>query len=625
MGGFLSTAKELLERSGSSGLLDATRRFIQSGEYSLKRQGPASSMLAKLLREHEQISATEAAKAVQPFLQDAEYTMSDPLRHAEYYQQRSTGKLASDARVAKFASSMSNVVDSIYAKHFQAGFKVAPRVKGPYFPDMYPRAVFEAGTAEHEQAVKLVMLRKGKTQAQAEKILDSFNPNQFKNPLNSPFHHIESARTLHIPELARKDVAVDLEYVVKGIRRYHEKVLFGEGATKTTALLDMVRKESGTPGYNFARGIYSTMMGYNSDAYLSKAERELQSLEVASHLGLAVFSHPTKTIESALVGGLRPFVKAVNELATDKESFTEFGLRSGAALIDTLHEARRLARVENEALGSKVLRATQFTRVINFQELLHANVGKHAALSAFDAYQATGSSKALDLLHTLGFDRNSIRTAIERGGLSEDDLLRAGFKMAKIVLMGRNVLDLPPQWRTNWAGRLLTMFKPFFFNQTRFIKDYILKPALHGNVRPLLYASIIYPALGEVVADLKYFVRGRDQSERPDWNKFPADRVLDNISQVGGFGVVSDVVNSVTTGTPTTTYQWLTGPVVGDIVDAVHLMRGTWESRERAFLRRVPTVGPALSRHLVPPKHRKKGALERGVVTRHAEKVFDLQ
>jgi hypothetical protein len=87
---------------------------------------------------------------------------------------------------------------------------------------------------------------------------------------------------------------------------------------------------------------------------------------------------------------------------------------------------------------------------------------------------------------------------------------------------------------------------------------------------------------------------------------------------------VSDVVNSVTTGTPTTTYQLLTGPVVGDIVDAVHMLNTTWDSRERAVLRRVPTIGPALSRLVVPPKHRRKGALERGVITKGIDKALDM-
>lgn len=620
MGGLVTAVKDLIEKRGSSSLGEAVAKGLQSGEYSLKKQGPASSLMANLLRHFEQTSQTEAAKVIQPLLQDADYVASDPVRHAEYYQQRSTGKLASDARVARFASSVGNVVDSIYSKHAQAGFKVAPRLPGSYFPDKYPREVFEPGSSEYKQAVQLIQLRKGKTQAQAEKILDSFNPNQFKNPLNAPFHHIESSRSLHLPELARKDVAVDMEYIVGGIRRFNEKQIFGEDASKTKFILDAIRKESGISGYNFARSLYSTFMGYNSSAYVGKAERELQSFQVASHLGLAVFSHPAKTIESMFVGGIGPFTKALNDLAKDPEEFKAFGLRSGSALIDTLHEIRRVAGAENEQLGSKVLRATQFMRVVNFQEMLHANVGKHAALAEFESLAANrNNSNALIRLRSLGVDVDS---ALERGSLSDNDLLTAGWKMSKMVLGGRTVLDLPPVWRDNWAGRLITMFKPFFFNQTKFIKDQILKPALRGDTRALLYAAIVYPALGEAVADIKNFVRGKDQNERPDWDKFPFDRVLDNISQVGGFGVASDVINSLTTGTPTTTYQLLTGPVIGDVVDAVHMVNTTWENRERGIIRRIPTIGPALSRHLVPPKHRKRGALERGVVTKGIEKVF---
>lgn len=619
MGGLVTN---LLEKAGAKSLGDAVAKGLQSGEYSLKKQGPASGLLAKLLREFESTTAREAASVIQPLTQDAEYIASDALRHAEYHQQRTTGKLATDPRTARFASVMSNVVDSIYSKHAQAGYKVAPRIQGPYFPDMYPREVFQPGTKEHQQALDLIMTKKGKTLSEATRILDSFNPNQFKNPLTAPFHHIESSRTLHLPEIARKDVAVDLEYIVGGIKRFNEKRIFGENGEKAAQLLKMVRNEAGTPGYNFARGIFSTFMGHNSDAYVSTAERELQSFEIASHLGLAVFSHPAKTIESAFVGGVRPFVKAINDLAVDKDSFMEFGQRSGAALNDTLHEVRRIAGVENEGLGSKVLRGTQFMRVINFQEMLHANVGKHAALAEFsNLMENPKNTNSLLRLKTLGID---VASALERGNLNDEDLQRAGYQMAKIVLGGRTVLDLPPVWRDNWAGRLLTMFKPFFFNQSKFIKDHIIKPALRGDVRPLVYAAIVYPAVGEIVADIKGAVRGKPQNERPDWERFPYDRIIDNISQVGGFGIASDVINSLTTATPTTTYQLLTGPIVGDIVDAVSLLHGTWETRERFFLRRVPTIGPALSRQLVPPKHRRKGVLESGTVTKTIEKGKEL-
>src|SRR5258708_6812319 len=616
MGGF---AQPIREAAASIG--EAALKGLQSGEYSLKKQGAASGLLSNLLRVFEQTSSTESAKIIQPLLGEAEYVASDAVRHAEYHQQRATGKLATDTRTARFASIMSNVVDSIYAKHAAAGFKVAPRVAGPYFPDKYPREVFEPGTSLNKQAIDLIMQKRGKSASEAARILDSFNPNQFVNPLNSPFHHIESSRSLHLPEIARKDVAVDFEYIAGGVRRFQEKTIFGEDASKTKMLLDAIRKESGTSGYHFARGIYSTFMGYNSAAYMGTAEKAVQSFEIASHLGLAVFSHPGKTLESAIVGGAQPFVRAINDLATDKDAFFEFGLRSGAALNDSLHEVRRLAGVENEMLGQKVLRATQFQKVINFQEVLHANVGKHAALADFASLlENPHNQNALMRLRMLGVN---VEEALERKSLNDDDLLRAGYKMAKIVLGGRSVLDLPPIWRNNWAGRILTMFKPFFFNQSKFFKDQILKPALRGNIKPLLYASIIYPALGEAVVDLKNFVRGKNQDERPDWNRFPADRVLENLSNVGAFGVATDVMNSMTTATPTTTYQLLTGPVVGDAVDAIGLVQDTWEARERFFLRRIPTIGPAVSRYLVPPKHRKKGVLESGTVTKTLEKVFN--
>lgn len=605
-------------------LLTAGKHIAQSGEYTLQHQGPASGLLSNMLRVFEQRSTQEAAQLVAPLAKESEYIASDTLRHAEMYDQMANGKLSTDPRTARASTMMSNAMDSVYNKHAQAGFKVAPRVKGPYFPDVYPQEVFQSGTKEHGQAVQLLMQRRGKTAAQAEKILDSHNPNQFVNPLTGKFHSIESSRTLHLPELARHDAAVPLEYLVKGTRRFHEKQIFGENGEKASLILNIIRKESGESAYNYARGIYSDFMGHQPPSEYQRTEKAVQSFEVASHLGLAVFSHPAKTIESAFIGGLRPFVKSLNELATDHKAFKDFGMRSGAALQDTMREVRRAAGAENEALGSKVLRATQFMKVVNFQEILHANVGKHSTLDEFSKLAADPKNTGARLrLKTLGLDPD---TLLEKGGPDEQDLLTAGYKMSKIVLSGRTALDIPPVWKNTMAGRLLTMFKPFFFNQAKFVKNYVLMPALRGeDFRPLLYASIMYPAVGEAVADLKNFVRGRSQDDRPDWDEFPADRVVDNISQVGGFGIASDVLGALTTGTPTTTYQLLTGPVVGDVVDLVQMLRGTWEQKERGVLRRIPGVGPALSRYVAPPKNpNTKYGLARGPITHGARHVLEL-
>jgi hypothetical protein len=261
-------------------------------------------------------------------------------------------------------------------------------------------------------------------------------------------------------------------------------------------------------------------------------------------------------------------------------------------------------------------------RVINFQEMLHSNVGRHAAQEEYENLLANPTSKlARYRLTTLGLDPNQL---LQRG-LTPEDLLHAGNKMTRIVLGGRNVLDLPPVWRNSTAGRLLTMFKPFFFNQTKFLKDYVIKPALKGkDFRPLIYAAVMYPTLGEAIADLKYFVRGKGLDDRPDWDQFPADRIIDNIAQVGGFGITADIMDALNSGTPTTTYRFLTGPVVGDIVDLKRMLSGGSESLERGLLRRIPGVGPALSEWLAPPKKEYKTPLQKGWVTKKIEKVEDL-
>ena len=108
-----------------------------------------------------------------------------------------------------------------------------------------------------------------------------------------------------------------------------------------------------------------------------------------------------------------------------------------------------------------------------------------------------------------------------------------------------------------------------------------------------------WPTLGEVAADVKMLARGRDLEDRPD---NPLARVLDNVSQLGAFGILQDTTTALTSGSPLTTYQFLTGPAFGDVVETMTLPGASAEAQKRYFLRKIPIVGPALVNTLAPPQ-----------------------
>lgn len=621
---------------GSSGILDAVgnlarksevvnaaETLIESGEHHLMRGGFASKLLATQLRKFERTWQVEAEKTVRPLVEGTEKIAKDKVLSAQYYEQLAQGKAAKDVPTALHAAKVDKISFGQYLRHATAGFKVAPPVRGFYFTEMYPPEMFVRGTKENGEAIALLVKKgKAKTPSEALNILERHNPLQIKNPLSGKFHPIQSTRRLDLPELARKDAAVPLEYISGAIRSFHEKTTFGESGEKLRAILEAVRKEEGPASFNYASSVASSFLGHNPDMRVGSRERAIQSFEVATKLGRAVVAHPGKFIEPVIFTGLKPYIQTLGHLLNEKEDFKEFGMSLGSSLLDTIHEVRQQAGAEAKGLGGRVLKATGFNKMIHGQHIFVGNLGKYSAISDLNLLKKdAGNKNAWQRLATLGIN---VREALNRGQLTPEEEQQAGRKLTNIFLGGRTVLDLPPSWKDNATGRILTMFKPFFYNQTKIIKDFVVKPALRGDMKPLLYALAVYPTMGEITYPLRSLLAGRNPNDsRPDWDEHPYDRYIFDVSQAGGFGMMADVANALTSATPESTYRLLTGPVLGDIVDLSRLiLHPHFKNLEKELLRKIPVIGSALAEHFAPSKHH-KGLLEKGTITHGIEKVFD--
>lgn len=602
----------------------------ESGEHALRRAGSWSGMLAALLRTTESNSRRAISEVIQPIAERATKIAADPTAHKAWHVVRTTGKLTGNNVIDRAALDHRALDSWAYQMHVDAGFPVAPRVEGIHFTESYPPELFEAKTVLHKQGIQLILAKgKAKDVASAEKLLSEWDSSYYEVPrygkkVTGTFHPIETRRRLDLPELARKDIAVDFEYLAGALRSYHEKKVFGPHGEQLTTLLQMIRKSEGEVQYRYAVSLASNFLGHDAGSIPGEMEKSIRSYMVASKLGRAVLSHPVKTLDSILVQGqITPFLKAIATGFTDPEEWRAVGIRAAAGLNETIHEIRRAAQIENESLGSKVLRLQGFMKVINFQEYLNANMAKHAVLDDVDILLNNPNNKgALSRLRTLRLFPEDI---LKRGGASDTELAIAGHQMNNLVLGGRRtVLDLPPSWKGHWSMRMITMFRPFLFNQAKIIKDHVILPALRdGNLKPLMYMSILYPTFGELAADLKTIARGHSLSERPDWNRFPYDRIIDNVASVGGFGVAADMLSATTSASPITTWKMLYGVVESELVDdfnfLIHVLdfsKHNLKNELRFLLRRVPGIGLGFSNTLLPSPKPYESPLQRGVVTK---------
>lgn len=587
----------------------AGQKFLLPGATALRRLGPSGGFLADLLLGFRDKSEQRAAGMMTDYTKNVGQFMDDPVRWGQFVNQLDKGIPAADPVVNRAATLESFRNEAILGESISKGL-TDPRWRVKYyFPHKWPETMFE-GRNRNNAINYFIGTGQARDYAHAARIIDNFI-----GPRPRRAYNLESPRKFNLPGY-RTDYAVLADHYTDAARRLTAVESLGKNEEVLTALLSQVRKESGESGYKFAKLTTDVFLGRHPGMAISPLERKLNSLEAATKLSTAVIGNVTQPMNTILLGGVGPFVRTVKSMIQDYGSAAEFGLRSGAPFHQALQEIRRVAGVESETLGGRVLRYTGFSPIERFNRIFSSNVGKHFAEEEFAALRANASdARAKANLRLLGID---VEAVLKRGTLSDGDRLMAGKRVSDLTQFRSTTLELPVMWKAEPHLRLLTLYKQFAYNQSRFLYNFVFKPAMRGELRPLLYFSLIFPAIGEVAADVKTLVRKGPQGlkDRPD---YPIERILDNISQVGSLGIMSDVIYGISSPAPDAFARFVLGPVFGDAfwdIPAIAKASEPEEETARFFLRRTPVVGPLAQEQLVPREKKYQGPLQRGEITK---------
>jgi hypothetical protein len=140
--------------------------------------------------------------------------------------------------------------------------------------------------------------------------------------------------------------------------------------------------------------------------------------------------------------------------------------------------------------------------------------------------------------------------------------------------------------------------------------------------------SILFPTVGEVVQDLREYARKGHLEDRPDWDSYPADRILDSMANVGVFGIMFDAARSMSYNDRSAFWRFLGGPILSDVVDLAgmlgsfdplssHPLDRMSEQAKRKLTRSVPVFGPRLyEEYFRRGEARTRSGFEKGVVTK---------
>jgi hypothetical protein len=411
----------------------------------------------------------------------------------------------------------------------------------------------------------------------------------FPNVLPKKYGNLETARLLDwSPEALRYDKKLLPDYFEAAGKRIQGALTFGANNELVNKILEGVAKEGGNT--SLAEDIIGRNLGYKQDPqYVRQASGVLRQVQGAMKLGLSAISNATQSVNTATTFGIRRTFKNIISALTDPAS-KQFTERTGAVLEQTMKD------MQDEISGtgplSKVT-APAFSFVERLNRTIAANTGKDFAQDMFNKLlKNTTDANTIKSLEKMGID---VASALKKGSLSPEDLVTAGQRAVDLTQFKVDPIDMPPLWASSGA-KILTQFKNFAYQQGKFIINEVGAEAKNGNFAPLTRYLILGAIVGEPFADIKAWIRGK---ERPTG----AARVVDNMQQVGGLGIISDAVKAVDGGTSRIA-SFIMGPTVSDAVNLTSNIGSASKGKPLPLAKQavnaIPIVGGPIANRVFP-------------------------
>lgn len=439
------------------------------------------------------------------------------------------------------------------------------------------------------KAIRDYAAANGISESEAEGILGKFGGPRRASSL-------EFARVGNAP-FERNPAKYLPQYLERTFDRMEFARTFGVGGKRWDRLMDAAVKSGLDRDY--ARGLRDVVMGRQpSDPVLEGIAHKLVGAQVVTKMGpLSTIANLSQNLNTIVRDGGINFVKGILRATTPE------GARAGAI---AYHQALRNS-LEGMASGqrtiaAKYLSATGFTWAEKLNRLLGANAGIVAA----ESEMARGGGRLTAGLIKRGVNGNDVADFARLGKFTPDALDRIGLKAAEATQFATHYQDLPLFWRSPWA-RVALQYKTFAYNQTRFMTNEVLKPALkswatggkEGDARPFLRAAAAFGIGAPILAELR---RGARQlaGREPERSDDPTLQYVQDLFAMGALGVAGDLAERATRRG---VLAWMVGPTVSDAAEGAEgiadVVKDAYNESDlnlgeragRAAIRRVPFVG----------------------------------
>ncbi|MDA2937184.1 hypothetical protein MYX75_02845 [Acidobacteria bacterium AH-259-A15] len=452
--------KRLFRGEFEAGFLD-----LRSSLSVLKKQGPAGTELAAMIRRTEDGAEIAAGKLIDSYEQIVKGLSGEDKQLIRRFLD-----LGEEVppRLTEKALGIRGVLDDTGRAAVDAGVMIRGE-SGELLPFALRENFFP-----HNLNIKRVLKQRKMIQAHLVKTGSAGNLDEAAEVLNNyiarqgvrRFGNLEYARKVDLPEgFYNTDLDSAIKtYLYRSSRRLEEIETFGQNDEAAWALISRTGTEGGD--VRLATEVFQRFRGISRD---TRGAEHVSRLVRAAQVPLLAFAQILNLSQSALTA-LRTTNRAtahalLRTMVNPKEA-RRWGVRSGAILDSTLGEIAS----DLGARGGFVkgfLKWTGFQATERINRIISANAGEiYARALGKKLLKKTKNQNVRKQLAELDIDPERV---IRKGYIDEDDLLRAAQKVTNETQFRVRSTDLPLFWQTPF-GRVITQYKTFALNQTKLMQ-----------------------------------------------------------------------------------------------------------------------------------------------------------
>lgn len=447
--------------------------------------------------------------------------------------------------------------------------------------------------------------------------------------------NIEYAR--HLPfsdEMFEKDPLI---WFPKYVNKVEERIAYADQFGLDGQILDglvatMKGDAKATIDKKWLRDARDIILGkYQSDRSITELASKIMGVQVLTKMGpLSTLSNLSQSAGTIVREGGINFLKGVLRASTTE------GRRQGyiAYQKGIQDELIKLAGGK-KSWAHKYLSYTGFNYVEQMNRVLAANAGiVRGEQLVRNALRPGGGGRLTQEMIRRNIKEADLLNWKNLGGkFAEESAERIGLAASDATQHATHWKDLPIGWQDPMM-KIMTQYKNFIYQQTRFLLKDVLRPAKEyfesgghqGSLAPLMRAGVTFGIAAEVTAftrdqvkmvaakgtnSISEFLGGGDileyePREREDQWFF---QLLRDSLHVGALGIAGDLVERAS-------YKdlsgWLLGPTFGDATDFVEEAAATvgrmskgkdqpWERWMRSSIRRAPFIVGAVPSKAMEP------------------------